>query len=883
MSPDVLLRVYVTELRRRAIRFGRPDALTLAANEYRAEMPRSADVITAAEEYLRAQLDAQVLLGRNDSVDPAGSFQPPDLIWWDDSQCPAWEAFEAHTGRSLGKAGLAPDEVQEQVRLYRTRASNLIRRMGMPTRDAPEHASFFSALVLGNVQSGKTTDFSALAAQARCAGWSTVVVLSGVTDNLRIQTQNRIEAVFGTDGTWEFLTSQERDFIDLGDAPLRRVVAGGSSLLAVIKKNPCRLSLLKTWLETAGVGPLNGLLVIDDEADQASPDVGTRERQSRINVLIRELLLLGVFRRAAYVAYTATPFANVLAEVASDSLYPRDLIRTIPTGKGYQGAEHFFGREPIDENDEGVLPSDQVRTVADAEAATARQGVGGGDLGATPALRRALDWFLIATAVRLARRAAGAGTKPLHSSMLVHTSMLAARQTDIGSALRTSIRNLQHEWDPEGPTARQLQDAWEAEAPEAEAWEEVLPFVREALDGTTVIVDNYQSPDRLIYPPDEDCFTVVVGGNKLSRGLTLEGLVSSYFVRGGKLYDTLLQMGRWYGYRPGYEDLPRVWTTQELQRYFMHLAGVEAEIRRSIQADLETATPMQVGVAVQTHAEMDATRRSALRFARPVNDSLAGQRPQTILFRVDDADWLRRNFAAATALIGAAGGADVVDRFRGRQVFRNVDATAIEQFLLDYQLHESATRVTAQRIREYIAAERSAGRCNRWSVVVIGPADADPTGPDLGAGPVRLVVRSRLSGTPDSAANIGSLVSVMDRVADLDVARADLELDHIDPGSDAQVTAYREERLGPDSPLLALYPIDPTSPPRDAQSGTRCNLGATDVVIGAAFFFPDSVADPEDPVEYIGPRLPDLAALEDEEDPEAADRADEDILEGGAS
>lgn len=879
MSPDIVLRIYVAELRRRAISFGRPGALALAAEEYRQEQPNLADLITRAQQHLQTQLEVQVILGGDDRVDFEGAFQPPDVIWWDDARCSAWAAFESHTRRSLAKAGLSASVVDEQLQRYRARSTSLVLRMGMPTANATDRETFFSGLVLGNVQSGKTTDFSAVLAQARCAGWSVVVVLSGVTENLRTQTQTRLEAVLGVDGDWEWLTSEARDFVDPGVQPLRNLVANGPSLIAVIKKNPCRLGLLKKWLQEANIGPLNGLLVIDDEADQASPDVGTRSRQSRINALIRELLTLDVFRRAAYVAYTATPFANVLAEVSPTSLYPRDLIRVLPTGPGYQGAEHFFGRERIDDEDEGVLPSNQVHTVSEAEAAEARLGLSTGGLDAAPALLRALEWFILATAVRLARRASSADPTPLHSSMLVHTSMLAARQNEVGAAVRCWLEGVRAAWRPDGDLAADLRGAWEGEAAGADAWDEVLPFVEKAIQESSVIVDNYQSGDRLIYPADDDCFAIVVGGNKLSRGLTLEGLVSSYFVRGGKLYDTLLQMGRWYGYRPGYEDLPRVWTTEELQRYLTHLAGVEAEIRRSIDKDLAAATPLQVGVAIRTHEEMDATRRSALRFARPLNDSLAGQRPQTVVFRANDAEWLGRNIDAASALVRAAGGAEAAARVRGRQVFRGVPVSAILQFLGDYQMHDSATRVTNARIIEYISAEVAEGRCAQWSVVVMGSPDIRPRGPDLGAGPTSLVVRSRLRGTPDDAANIGSLVSVMDRVADLDVVRADLERDQIDPGSDTQITLFREEQLGTDSPLLVLYPIDAVSPPKDGNSDNRVDLGAVGVVIGVAFFFPDSTDGVDAAVEYIGPRLPDLEALEEQDDIDAADLADETTLE----
>ncbi len=880
MAIDPVLQHYVEELRGQALKLRQAGALKIAAEQLRQAHPTSAGMIDRALALLADEIDQQQIYGEGEVTIATNRGHVPDFTWWTTDGCAAWRSFVSHTEAGLARAGVAADSIDEQIALYARRSAGLVREMGFPSVGRPDPETFFSGLVLGHVQSGKTTDFTAVMAQARCAGWRMIVILSGVTDNLRVQTQRRVDAALGVSGdpAWAMLTSDTADFRRPSHDLLRDAASGRRTLLAVIKKNPCRLALLHDWIDDSGIGPIDGLLLIDDEADQASPDVGASTRASRINGLIRSLLMLGNFRRSTYLAYTATPFANVLAEAGQGTLYPRDVIRCIPAGIGYQGAAHFFGRERIDEDDEAVLPSGQLGIVSEAEASTARKKSQSGDLSDLPCLQTTLDWFILATAARIGRGMSESGTSrdSLFSTMLVHTSMLSLTQCDMGARLRAALDARAEGWR-DGNAQKHLAALWKTETPAGEPWGAVEAHVGEVLGKARVIVDNYRSPDRLEYPLGEDAFVIVVGGNKLSRGVTLEGLVSSYFVRAGKLYDTLMQMGRWYGYRPGYTDLPRVWTTQELSGYFAHLAVVEAEIRRAIERDYASLTPLDVGVAVRVHGSMEATRKAALRFAKPLNESLSGERPQTILFRDDDKGWLERNAAAARSLLeGARASGATPESFRGRTAFRTVPVSLIEDFFGSdgYQFHERATKVTTKRLLEYIRSEAANGRLHRWSVVVTGNPKNPASEFDLGTGPLCLVTRSRLRTSGAGAANIGSLVSTMDRVADLDVGQKDLVIAKLDPETDAGVTVFREESVGGDSPLIVIYPIDPASRPRESDSADRTELAAVALVVGVAVFFPDSPAGVSEEVTYIGPSIPDRPAAE-ADDSEGADAADE--------
>ncbi len=302
-------------------------------------------------------------------------------------------------------------------------------------------------LVLGYVQSGKTTSFISVIAKAADVGYRMIIVLSGITDSLRAQTQERLEGTLvAGDPAWHWLTYQDADFNEPPRNAPGLLRDPRKRLLAVVKKNPARLRRLATFIEAAGDGVLKDcpILVVDDEADQASIDVGPRGRQSRINALIRRILRNP---KAAYLAYTATPFANLLIKPNEfEGLYPRDFVVTLGRPpEDYFGPAQIFGREPLAADDPDVPVDDGldiIRRVAPDEIAmvqppAARGAAVGWSPSVPDSLAAALRWFVLTTAARRARDGVAS-----HSTMLIHTTMLTAGHDALASQIATHLAGL---------------------------------------------------------------------------------------------------------------------------------------------------------------------------------------------------------------------------------------------------------------------------------------------------------------------------------------------------------------------------------------------------------------------------------------------------------
>jgi hypothetical protein len=746
---------------------------------------------------------------------------------------------------------------------------------------APGTPSFSArGLVLGYVQSGKTTNFMALAAKAADRGYKLIIILSGMTNILRNQTQERIDEVLVGEARlqWHSLTTVDADFHQSGD-PSPLFVNFNGALVAVMKKNPSRLRGLRDWLRSAGPVALQHapLLLIDDEADQASIDVGN-DRVSTINGLLRQIL---EHPRAAYVAYTATPFANLLIDPKNEQgLYPRDFIVSMPRPNGYFGVEALFGA--VDDPDAEGL--DVIRTIPAAEALEARPPAGKGAVDAwAPAagveLRQAMIWFLLATAARRSRHG-----RVQHSSMLVHSSMLSEAHFRTREAVIGALGRLQKGILTDSADLRaEAQAVYEAETvrvPASDFDHAPVPFedawskVSEVANEIEVIVDNYKSDDRLSYANDRATTAIVIGGNTLSRGLTLSGLCSSYFVRSASAYDTLLQMGRWFGYRDGYEDLCRIWITDELQKWFRDLSGVELEIRDEIaRYAIEGLTPLELGVRIRLHPDLAITEASKMKHAMAASLSYGGRSPQTTLFKRLDAARLGGNLEATRTLLEEIlrhGGEPTSFQSgptlsRNVQGFTGVPAEFILHYLSAYVFDEEQRGLTSELLTQYIRDELQRESLGKWRVVIMdGPNGEEVKLPGVGA--VRAVIRSRIGGTDEGVGAIRALTSAEDRTAGIDWAPGEL------PPTGAALVALRGERH-PAEGILRIYPVDRVSAPA-AGLKTRVPLDAADIVIGLSIDFPGSLV-PSRAIGYMIADVPGSDAVEESEDPSLADEADE--------
>ena len=753
----------------------------------------------------------------------------------------------------------------------------------LPAPGLPQFRS--KGLVVGYVQSGKTASYTSVISKAADEGYKLFIVVAGLTDRLRVQTQRRLtkELVAQSPGRWHTITGPEFDFSaqhQIMQAPAMLAANNGQCVLAVVKKNTTRLDRLTAWLATASAQLRDApVLIIDDEADEASINTA-RQAAHRSGINARLYSLITSFPRVAYVAYTATPFANLLIPADNTDLgefkdlYPSDFIIDLPRPTSYVGAERIFGRSTLPSDPatiEKVQGMDVVRTIPDDDEAALRCPSSAERYTFVPpavnSLVDAVRWFVLACAIRRARGEAGE-----HMTMLVHTSQYTA----VHETTRSTIKAiLDHQRDQLKSNAKSykttMRTLWNKELGRVDAeagvarvdWGDVEKGLVTTLESLRVFVENGVAREV-----DFDAGTVhgvVIGGNVLSRGLTIEGLAVSYFIRSASTYDTLLQMGRWFGFRKGYLDVSRIWMPLSLQRDFADLALVEEEIRTDIKRySQDGLTPTQFAVRIRCHSTLLVTSKLKSRRAANVSIGYAGREVSTRVFYRKDRDWLAEGWEAGARLldrITVAGRTPVeVD---GTLVFQGVEAEKVLDFLQVYPVHPDCAEFQCETLADYIRKSINAtpSRLSTWNIALVQPERGDTTA-KLGDRPVRLLSRSRVNEGPADTnyANIRALTSEGDAGIDLPADMIAAE------GNDrAGILRARSKEL-PTTGLLLLYPIGKLSePPRNSKS--RVPLDADHNVLAAAVVFPG-----EKPAEgflentYIAADLSAVVAPEPEEE-----------------
>jgi len=718
-------------------------------------------------------------------------------------------------------------------------------------------------LVVGHVQSGKTANMTAVMAKALDAGYDTVIVLAGLTNKLRYQTQNRMfkdlvmRRPFDWQLQWQVLTPSEQDRDFKAPAQGGFLVHDNKAQLAVVKKNVSPLGQLNLAIDNTQKPVLRRLriLVIDDECDQASVNSASRELDmTAINQAIR--VLLKMMPAVSYVGYTATPFANVLSdpyrqdEVEGekiDDLYPRDFITALPASPNYFGAEKLFGRAPADADDlsaeeEGL---DMIREVPEKEQALLQPAKASERdtffPALTPTLETAILYFLACCAVRRAR-----GDGDEHMTMLVHTSAFVLMHERVAELIEAWVNLHRSEIaDPNSAFGQRLASIWNKErgrlpaditAARDVSIDEIFEHIPQVLERLEFPIENGSSDDRIDYDEKNPRTYIVVGGSILARGLTLEGLMVSYFLRTANQYDTLLQMGRWFGYRENYEDLPRIWMPDALKRNFRNLALVEHEIRNDIERyRLEELTPMDIAVRIRSIPGMAITSSAKMRAARKCAISYWGTHRQTFRFEHQNRDLLRANWKAAADLLTAATKLGLQDRSGDRKLWVRVPKNLIISFLEKYRVSKSHTDMDPGVLLPFI--RKSDERLLLWNVGIVESGRGDPSELELGpAGILKTVNRARLD-DGKAPADIKALMS-----------KSDLKFDWTsDPPADGDwddLKLQRRKAVG-EVPLLLLYPIDRNSKP-ERESKVRVPLDAAADVLGYGIVFPGSVTDGAD-------------------------------------
>lgn len=724
-------------------------------------------------------------------------------------------------------------------------------------------------LVLGHVQSGKTANYIGLIAKAADVGYRLFVVLTGMVEALRVQTQERVERdlIELRRDRWVQLTSRQSDFREHTNVNVFLAEHARLHSIAIVKKNGPVLRRLIRWLGGARdeIKRNCPVVIIDDEADQASINTAGGDERTAINACILDIL--GSLPKAAYIGYTATPFANVLIDPSVDQdLYPRDFIVDLPQPRDHFGPEKIFGREQLDLDDpDAELDGlDMIRIVPDDETEGLRPSrMEEFQPSLPPSLRTACLYFWMATAARRAR-----GQRDEHSTMLVHTTVRVAAHNAIQplvNSLRSEVHGALVSQDES--LTQEMRSIWiheQARVPPQGpdelplAFEDVSPLLPDVVHDSRVLVENASSPERVDYSEPGQS-VIVIGGSILSRGLTLEGLVVSYFIRTSSAYDTLLQMGRWFGYRHGYSDLPRIWMTAELCKYFYDLATVEREIRYDVERyENENLSPSDFAVRIRTHPALNITSPGKMAAAVEVKRSFNGRRVQTILFKHRSQDWLLRNLQSTRKLIATARDANVTPvrlQAGAGWLLERIDHEHVLQFLDEYQFHENSRELSSGLIRGYITDQvHQAGQLADWNLVVVSraPADARLGVIDLGFDEdVALINRSRMPpnpGFPVDSADIKALMSLPDVVADIPDLRKGAAGRSMD-----QLIGDRSQIL-PGVGCLLVYPISRHSIPARERSDRR-RLESVEDMIGVGLVFPRSPVETDQT--YVSAKLPD--------------------------
>ena len=531
-------------------------------------------------------------------------------------------------------------------------------------------------MVLGHVQSGKTTNYSALICKAADAGYKIIIVLAGITNSLRSQTQERIDETFiGRVSVFQGITPKTMKISQFGDANPRFPAYGTSRdrdfsvnaartagvslaslnepMIFVTKKNRAILDNLKRWIEQENPGDRinHPLLLIDDEADNASINTSAEpDRVTAINRAIRDILAL--FSRSTYIGYTATPFANIFIdpdtedEMLGDDLFPNDFIKALDPPSNYVGPTRVF-----DEN--GDLRDSIIRNVEDfADIIPLRHNRHLDPACLPPSLEEAIRVFIIAHAIRILR-----GARTEHSSMMINVSLFNDVQERVEGlvyrylqALRDSIAvssGLPDGIQRDKNLATMKEDFSREFSNCKTVWEEVQSVLQDAVTSVQVRTVNRRG-GQLDYSQNlqEGLHVIAIGGLALSRGLTLEGLLVSYVLRNAGASDTLMQMARWFGYRPSYEDLCRLYLPEVSVDHYDFVNETTEELRSEVKRMQRLKmTPAEFGLRVRhSPAVIQITAANKMRTATSMTIALDYSGRQVEGYRLpNDENTFRKN------------------------------------------------------------------------------------------------------------------------------------------------------------------------------------------------------------------------------------------------
>lgn len=767
-------------------------------------------------------------------------------------------------------------------------------------------------MVVGHVQSGKTQHYTAVAAKAIDAGYKLIVIFSGIHENLRQQTQERIEEyVTGKNSRDQFhpfgirtfasqfkstqipnqlppdissLTSVAGDFGAAVNKTIE-VAFGGVPVVLVIKKN---VSILKNLLKKirGGKAPYTSLkwptLVIDDEADHSSVNTAMIDPETDpkpINMLIRKILW--ACDKVAFVGYTATPYANIFMddewvekrdgrnvdEPGSD-LFPRAFIIGLEAPSNYIGPDIVFGHE----GDESLglpprAPLPMQQEVNDADNwLPARHKSSHRVSGNIPSsLAESLKVFVLSIATR-----AAIGQDNTHCSMLIHVTRFNAVQAQVMAQIKAYMDGLSSEleigvkrvslWNNMREIYERIfvqpftlfydHPSQRLNPPILPEWTDVEANVISSLSRLKFASVNSETKENLDFAgnTNEGLVVVAIGGDRLSRGLTLEGLTVSYFLRGARAYDTLMQMGRWFGYRPGYTHLCRVYAPSAIINHFRTITIATEELRREFSRMCYLKrTPIDYGLQVrEPRADLLVTALNKMRRGETVRIHFANSLvssldiPETAL--AENLEVFKRLVESIEQIKGPPSPDD-----KGNHKWDEIEWEVIAPFLAGYTANSHVCLANDQGkslLYNYIDAIQKHGDLKEWTVVIIGNLKGVPI---MDKKPFTMVGRQRLMKIPEAPTQplhpnritFQGVAMGADESLDLTLEEI-IDAKELTDSFRSRAAAFRAQRPSSRG-LLLLYPIIPTIPPSSDGSVAKKWEGLP--VIGMAVSLPTSHHD----------------------------------------
>lgn len=669
------------------------------------------------------------------------------------------------------------NRIENAERIYANRYEDYLKNDGMPPvivdtisksndeilslLDDPNKTVAFQrrGLVIGDVQSGKTSNYLSLITKAADAGYKFIIVIAGIHNNLRKQTQQRID--YGFIGRESFdlrkkdqkskvgvglkygsmrdedyphpisLTTQDEDFNSrFANQSQTEIGDFNKPVILVIKKNTHTLRSLERWLRTYNTTHQKGskidapMLMIDDESDNASINTNKIEDDPTItNDYLRKILNL--FSKSCYVGYTATPFANIFIDPESysdsyEDLFPKDFIYCLNPPSNYFGPQKIFLEDDYErvriplykEEVEAVFPSKHKTTLQIKDL--------------PQSMKNAVLTFVLTKAIRNLR-----GQSTSHCSMLINVSTFVNVQNQISNHVSSFLRKVgnqivlygsmgsefQHENIEKSETKYidQFEKIYKNQFVNSGLSDEVYPAWQAILDELIGIFDDSPKDyDRDVFvvnsktqkPLDyseysqqnKGLMAIVIGGFSLSRGLTIEGLTISYFYRNTKMYDTLLQMGRWFGYRPNYEDLCRIFMTDQAYAWYQHITKAVEDLRDQVgRMHQVKATPRDFGLYVQSSDDgLLVTARNKSRRGQKfeVSKSFSGELKELSVL-TKDIEIQASNYTLYEELWSKLKiNQEPKSTFKSADVFRNVSTEDILDFLLSFKFGSELSTVS---------------------------------------------------------------------------------------------------------------------------------------------------------------------------------------------